>query len=374
MRLERMGMALISLEAGLDALRTALSTPHAVLAAVPIRWQRFLAAGRKPLPQLYAEFAPALAAATAGPASAGQAVAIDMAALETKVQEAVAQILGAPVPVSEPLMAAGLDSLGSVELRNLLEGSLGTQLPGTLVFDYPTVGSLTEFLGQTLGGTTTAAAAEAPLILSSNMFGPAGTSLAPVAGATGSPVVMVGTAWRCPQEGLACTVPLDAIGLVPLERWDVEAEPLAARFGAYFTGIAAFDASAFGVPDSEAALVDPQQRLLLETMGEALVAYPADVPHKARAVYVGEPSWQHALLGHALEWAAAASYPRDRLCLRGAWPTLLPSGGCVQALRPLTTARWSPRASTAAPIMRPPMPSRSHAGVSATRLACAAPA
>ena len=39
-------------------------------------------------------------------------------------------------------MAAGLDSLGAVELRNALEGALGISLPGTLVFDYPSAGAI----------------------------------------------------------------------------------------------------------------------------------------------------------------------------------------------------------------------------------------
>lgn len=39
-------------------------------------------------------------------------------------------------------MAAGLDSLGAVELHNALEGRLRLSLPGTLVFDYPTGESL----------------------------------------------------------------------------------------------------------------------------------------------------------------------------------------------------------------------------------------
>lgn len=42
--------------------------------------------------------------------------------------------------------AAGLDSLGAVELRNSLEGSLHMQLPGTLVFDYPSTAALVDYL------------------------------------------------------------------------------------------------------------------------------------------------------------------------------------------------------------------------------------
>jgi hypothetical protein len=43
-------------------------------------------------------------------------------------------------------MSAGLDSLGAVELRNSLEASLGLTLPGTLVFDYPTVDALSDYV------------------------------------------------------------------------------------------------------------------------------------------------------------------------------------------------------------------------------------
>ena len=57
--------------------------------------------------------------------------------LYQQVTSAVAAVLGGSVEADEPLMDAGLDSLGAVELRNALAKVVGMELPGTLVFDYP---------------------------------------------------------------------------------------------------------------------------------------------------------------------------------------------------------------------------------------------
>jgi len=55
-------------------------------------------------------------------------------------------VLGADIPSDEPLMAAGLDSLGAVELHNALQESMGVELPSTLMFDYPSVDAIADFL------------------------------------------------------------------------------------------------------------------------------------------------------------------------------------------------------------------------------------
>ena len=51
----------------------------------------------------------------------------------------VEEVVGAAVPDTEPLMSAGLDSLGAVELKSRVEAQFAVSLPATVAFDYPTL-------------------------------------------------------------------------------------------------------------------------------------------------------------------------------------------------------------------------------------------
>ena len=52
-------------------------------------------------------------------------------------------LIGSSVTASTPMMAAGLDSLGAVELRNTVQQRFAVSLPATAAFDYPTIQVLT---------------------------------------------------------------------------------------------------------------------------------------------------------------------------------------------------------------------------------------
>ncbi|MCB0171116.1 MAG: type I polyketide synthase [Anaerolineae bacterium] len=55
-----------------------------------------------------------------------------------------------PIDSEQPLNELGLDSLMAVELRNILSNDVNNGLPATLLFDYPTLKDLAEYLSQKL--------------------------------------------------------------------------------------------------------------------------------------------------------------------------------------------------------------------------------
>ena len=75
-------------------------------------------------------------------------------ALVELVQEDIAAVLALPgassVRADVPLKELGLDSLMAVELRNRLSARVGTKLPTTLAFDYPTPTAMAQLLVEKL--------------------------------------------------------------------------------------------------------------------------------------------------------------------------------------------------------------------------------
>ena len=65
-----------------------------------------------------------------------------------------AQVIGQTVSPSTPLMAAGLDSLASIEFRNSVAAKFSITLPATVAFDYPTLDSLAKFVHEHLPGAS----------------------------------------------------------------------------------------------------------------------------------------------------------------------------------------------------------------------------
>ena len=187
------------------------------------------------------------------------------------IQEVVASILGTAPAADTPLMAAGLDSLGMVEVRNALQARLGIQLPSTLLFDYPSIEAIAAFIKQRLPSTTSMQqlSAQASSVVNPIQYQQQAES---------QTLVVTAMVTSAPQGALHSTLARDTVTQVPVSRWDTEMPPRglfsgpAVRFGSYLHNPATFDASAFSTSDTEAVYMDPQQRLLLQSAAEALVS------------------------------------------------------------------------------------------------------
>ena len=203
------------------------------------------------------------AAAVNGGGDGGQASSpVRTAAVSlSEVIEAAERIAETRVDADAPLMEAGIDSLGGVELRNQLQRAVGTALPSTLMFDHPTARELAALFE---AQAANAAAAPAQQI----RLKPASDGTLPAASLDGLSCVLPGARSLEVFSSLTqCTA--DCIVEVPLERWDVSTdlpETIAyrARHAGFMQGAELCDNSSFGVSPAEAAAMDPQQRLLLE--------------------------------------------------------------------------------------------------------------
>ena len=67
--------------------------------------------------------------------------------LVAEVTSIVQSVVGTAPALNQPLMEAGLDSLGAVELKNALGSRYNiSDLPASLIFDYSSVDALAKYL------------------------------------------------------------------------------------------------------------------------------------------------------------------------------------------------------------------------------------
>ena len=200
----------IGLAQGLGALHAAmLPRAPSCVGVVPVQWHRALSGDSAPA------FLSAMTPRTAHVAPAEAAQPIACALSLASVLEMVRRTAGGAVDADAPLMEAGVDSLGAVELRNQLQQAAGgTSLPSTLVFDHPTARGLA-----TLLEPERTASGEVARAYSANVVGGA--------------VSVDGLSLRLPSSAasphaahrmLSCGS--NAIAEVPATRWDPHSPPV----------------------------------------------------------------------------------------------------------------------------------------------------
>ena len=142
--------------ASFDRLLTGQAACAAVLDA---RWPEFVSANRRVADPLFERLiTPARASAkaperasanlielvAAAPAASRRTLLID--AITKHVQHVFGTDEAKRVDPRRPLRELGLDSLMAVEVRNVMAASLARALPATLLFDYPAIENLADYV------------------------------------------------------------------------------------------------------------------------------------------------------------------------------------------------------------------------------------
>ena len=166
-------------------------------------------------------------------------------------------------------MTANINCLvhvGAVELRNAISQQYSLDLPATLLFDYPTLSSVANYLSKHMARveeTETFVTMDAPL--------------APLAEAISTSTEVLALSSRHPGPSLgtqgfthSIAVSADLQSPVPPCRWDIDATyspnmtasrlTVTTRFGAFCNGVELFDSSCFLLSNAEATAMDPQTR------------------------------------------------------------------------------------------------------------------
>jgi NADPH:quinone reductase-like Zn-dependent oxidoreductase/acyl carrier protein len=160
-RLQVQGLSPVSPRQGIQALERVLNGGEAQVAVLPANWRRYLersgaALHERLLANVVASKPQASVSTTAAAPRADLRAELDAATparrpaiVSAFVRERALRALGLDASRSidprTPLGDLGLDSLLAVELRNMLGKAVGRTLPATLLFDYPTIETLTTY-------------------------------------------------------------------------------------------------------------------------------------------------------------------------------------------------------------------------------------
>ncbi|WP_426410337.1 SDR family NAD(P)-dependent oxidoreductase [Bradyrhizobium ganzhouense] len=304
MRMRRQGVHALPLELGLSLLDAAQALPDA--AVIPIHLDIGV------VQRQFADDVPALyrallrgslrrASTLSGDTNALRvrlvALASDAERLQALVelaQEEIAAVLALPgaasVPADQPLKDLGLDSLMAAEIRTRLSKRVGTKLPTTLAFDYPTARAMSRLLLEKLELGRASVRLEQRRAIGASA-------------AASEPIAIVGMSCRTPggpvsPESYWSLLERGGDGVGPLPgRWSRDllrrlevVTGWLTQEGGFVDAVEDFDAGFFGISPREAVEIDPQQRLILEAAWEALERaglQPEGLRESRTGVYLG---------------------------------------------------------------------------------------
>ncbi|MES2946432.1 MAG: SDR family NAD(P)-dependent oxidoreductase, partial [Pseudomonadota bacterium] len=314
--LAEMGMQAMPPDQAFDLAWRLSTGPRACAVIADVDWARFRAVcearAERPLLRSLPKAGPALLQKLVLPEKTQAQLPVPVAAQSLPVQgnlidavrQTVAEVLGhedaSVLSSTQGLFDLGLDSLLAVRLRSTLEARFGLSVPTAILFSYPTIGALADWLASSLSPEK----AGAPAAPESSVQAEADMAIA-----------VIGIGCRFPggvldpasfEELLFGGV--NAITEVPAQRWNwrewtpdasQDAETASNRWGGFLDDVDSFDAAFFGITPKEAAFMDPQQRLLLETAWQAVEhagIAPTSLAGRDVGVFVGITGSDYAAL------------------------------------------------------------------------------
>jgi acyl transferase domain-containing protein/NADPH:quinone reductase-like Zn-dependent oxidoreductase/NAD(P)-dependent dehydrogenase (short-subunit alcohol dehydrogenase family)/acyl carrier protein len=201
------------------------------------------------------------------------------------------QIEPGDIDIKEPFTSYGLASRDAIILSGDMEDWLGRQLSPTLLYEYPSIETITEYLVRdpdtSKAGTMVEKAQKTGIEDDIQMIAITGIGCR-FPKADGPDAF-----WDLLRGGV------DAITEVPRDRWDLEffyhpdvetPGKMNTRWGGFLEHVDRFDPQFFSIAPREAVRMDPQQRILLEVAWEALEdagQVAADLAGSKTGVFIG---------------------------------------------------------------------------------------
>jgi len=171
-RWDRQGLQSFTPEQAVEILGDILSVSPTQVAVMRLNWRKFLTEHNFPLYDAFATTKVSTAQSTTGPSLRTRLLdappSKHRSILLQFVRDNALAVLGLTstqsIDPQMPLNQLGLDSLMAVELRNALARGAGLTLPATLLFDYPTIDALVNYLRANIGLLDEAAADEPDIV------------------------------------------------------------------------------------------------------------------------------------------------------------------------------------------------------------------
>jgi malonyl CoA-acyl carrier protein transacylase len=197
------------------------------------------------------------------------------------------QIKKESIDVTESFAVYGMDSLKAVQLSGDLETLLDKELPTTLVYDYPNVNSLTNFLCKDLFDLDKEE-----------------TKFENNKAEDNEPIAIIGIGLKFPEANNVTEfwnnlkTGKDSIREIPENRWHKKSlNPSTVTLGGFVDDVDKFDPVFFGISPREAVQIDPQQRFTLEVAWQAFEdagINPEKLAGKDVGVFIGNCSYDYS--------------------------------------------------------------------------------